>query len=147
MTKKYNIIHIDNYMYGVDSKSVNNINNSDYYILNSTIFKADMVIDGIIWNKSPLYAKHKTYQGKKIIFSNNPALTSLPLLPPIEEDIVNIAAEKAISEDIKVPDCDDHTPYWGPCVSCGSYDNPDVIVGSRVNKNSILQVKTMINYD
>jgi hypothetical protein len=23
--------------------------------------------------------------------------------------------------------CDDHTPYYGACISCGRHDNPDVL--------------------
>lgn len=40
---------------------------------------------------------------------------------------------KIIDDCIKVveahiqPNCDDHTPYYGECVSCGRYDNPDVV--------------------
>lgn len=48
------------------------------------------------------------------------------------------ASNNTVIKDIKVPNCDDHTPYWGACVSCGRYDNPDVLVGHQVDKESIL---------
>ena len=38
-----------------------------------------------------------------------------------------------IEECIKVvkrhvnSNCDDHTPYYGACVSCGRHDNPDIV--------------------
>jgi len=41
--------------------------------------------------------------------------------------------EKAIQECIDLvvkltrPNCKEHTPFKGACVSCGSYENPDVI--------------------
>ena len=36
------------------------------------------------------------------------------------------------------PNCDDHTPYWGACVSCGRYNNPNVLIGEKVDKDSII---------
>lgn len=45
------------------------------------------------------------------------------------------AYEKA--KVVLVENCDDHTPYWGPCVTCGRYDNP-MIPSNEVDKESIL---------
>jgi hypothetical protein len=64
----------------------------------------------------------------------------------IVEAVVDKCAVEAESKDVKVPACDDHTPYRGACVSCGRYDNPDVIISSEVDKHSILNIKTQINY-
>lgn len=33
---------------------------------------------------------------------------------------------KVVERHIK-PNCTDHTPYYGACVTCGRSDNPDVI--------------------
>lgn len=55
----------------------------------------------------------------------------------IKADRINVA-KHAQTKDITVPSCDDHTPYWGACVSCGSYSVTDVIIGSEVDKNSII---------
>lgn len=44
-----------------------------------------------------------------------------------------MSREKIIQECIDAlnkiitPNCHDHTPYRGPCLSCGQYDNPDVL--------------------
>ncbi len=64
----------------------------------------------------------------------------------IIEAVIDKCAVEAESKDVKVPACDDHTPYRGACVSCGRYDNPDVIISSEVDKHSILNIKTQINY-
>jgi hypothetical protein len=50
------------------------------------------------------------------------------------------AALEAASENatvILVPNCSDHTPYRGACVTCGRHDNPDV-PSEEVNEESIL---------
>lgn len=50
------------------------------------------------------------------------------------------AALKAASENatvVMVPNCFDHTPFRGPCVTCGRYDNPDV-ASEVISKKSIL---------
>lgn len=51
------------------------------------------------------------------------------------------AAENVEITPVYTKACDDHTPYWGPCCSCGQYDNPDIKVGDYVNKQSILKLK------
>ena len=56
-----------------------------------------------------------------------------------------VISEKATTEPIYVPSCDDHTPYWGPCVSCGNYDNDDVLVGEKIDKDSILNSYPLTN--
>lgn len=48
------------------------------------------------------------------------------------------AIEQVKTKNITIPNCDDHTPYWGACVTCGLLDNPDVIIGSEIDKESIL---------
>lgn len=65
----------------------------------------------------------------------------------IVELAIDKCAKEANSKDVTSPNCSDHTPYWGACVTCGRIDNPDVITGSEVDKQSILQVKQMINYE
>ena len=52
--------------------------------------------------------------------------------------LLQLAAENANSKDIKEPYCHDHTPFRGECITCGRYDNPYVIIGSEVDKQSIL---------
>jgi hypothetical protein len=44
---------------------------------------------------------------------------------------VKAALEEASKHIISVPRCDDHTPYRGACVTCGSYDNPYILVGDE----------------
>lgn len=51
---------------------------------------------------------------------------------------LELAIENCILDDIEVDNCDDHTPYRGPCCSCGRYDNPKIVIGSTLNKESIL---------
>jgi len=41
------------------------------------------------------------------------------------------AALQAIDDNM-IPNCSDHTPYWGACVSCGRYDNPIVMPDESV---------------
>lgn len=41
------------------------------------------------------------------------------------------AAETNVSNGIE-SNCNDHTPYYGPCVSCGMYDNQQVLPESEV---------------
>jgi hypothetical protein len=41
------------------------------------------------------------------------------------------AAYTSVDNSI-IPNCDDHTPYYGPCASCGSYSNPQVLPKSDV---------------
>lgn len=65
----------------------------------------------------------------------------------IVEAVVDKCAEEARTKDIISPSCNDHTPYWGACVSCGRIDNPDIITESEIDKESILQIKQMIDYD
>lgn len=65
----------------------------------------------------------------------------------IVELAIDKCAKEANSKDVTSPNCSDHTPYWGACVTCGRIDNPNVITGSEVDKQSILQVKQMINYE
>lgn len=48
------------------------------------------------------------------------------------------ASNNATASYIMRPSCDDHTPYWGPCSTCGSYRNPEVISGINIDKESIL---------
>jgi hypothetical protein len=48
-------------------------------------------------------------------------------------------------EDITQPNCDDHTPYWGACVTCGRIDNPDIIIGAKVKEESILNAYPLTN--
>lgn len=38
---------------------------------------------------------------------------------------------------VMISNCDDHTPYWGACGSCGRYDNSEVPT-ECVDANSIL---------
>lgn len=52
---------------------------------------------------------------------------------------IDRCAEKM--DDIEIPNCDDHTPYRGACVTCGLYDNPNVMPSEKVVKQSILNVK------
>ena len=54
------------------------------------------------------------------------------------KQLLELASENVEIEDIKEPRCDDHTPFWGACCSCGRYDNPKILVGHKVNKQSIL---------
>ena len=61
------------------------------------------------------------------------------------EAALKAAAEKVITKGIYAPSCDDHTPYWGPCVSCGRRDNPDVLIGEEVDKESILNAYPLSN--
>lgn len=48
------------------------------------------------------------------------------------------AVDKVKTKEIYKPNCEDHTPYMGPCCSCGSYYNHDILVGEIVDKDSIL---------
>jgi len=64
----------------------------------------------------------------------------------IVEAVIDKCAEEAETKDLTRPNCDDHTPYRGPCISCSNYHNPDIIIGSTINKESILKVKEMINF-
>jgi hypothetical protein len=48
------------------------------------------------------------------------------------------AAEKAIKDNI-IDNCDDHTPYYGACQSCGRYDNFKILTSDEDKiQNSIL---------
>lgn len=58
------------------------------------------------------------------------------------------AALKAASDvidTIMIPNCDDHTPYYGACVSCGRYDNPMTLPGEELVKQSILTAYLLDN--
>jgi hypothetical protein len=37
------------------------------------------------------------------------------------------AVNQVINESV-IQNCNDHTPFWGECVSCGRYDNPTVYI-------------------
>lgn len=65
----------------------------------------------------------------------------------IVELVIDKCAEEVEINPIYEPNCDDHTPYWGKCISCGRYDNPDILVGSSVDKQSILSIKDKIKYE
>lgn len=47
---------------------------------------------------------------------------------------LNAILEKAQVK--KVPNCDDHNPYWGSCGKCGRYDNPEIYI-NELDKDSI----------
>ena len=54
------------------------------------------------------------------------------------EASLKIASEKAIKDNM-VDNCDDHTPYWGSCQSCGRSDNFKRLTTNTDNiENSIL---------
>jgi hypothetical protein len=36
------------------------------------------------------------------------------------------AALKAVDDNV-ISNCEDHTPFWGECQSCGRYDNPAIL--------------------
>ena len=55
----------------------------------------------------------------------------------IKADRENVAEHATTKEDY-APSCSDHTPYRGPCGSCGSYNTYDVLVGATVDKDSIV---------
>ncbi len=61
-------------------------------------------------------------------------------IPLILEKVANKAQTTALYR----PNCDDHTPYWGACISCGRTDNPDVIDGSIIDKESITNLEQEI---
>lgn len=48
-------------------------------------------------------------------------------------------------EDITRPNCDDHTPYYGACITCGKVDNPDVVIGAKVKEDSIINAYPLTN--
>lgn len=96
------------------------------------------------------------YEGR-LIKSDNTETTGSVTYLQLENDFIKISkvytekdirefikkdresvAKHAITKDITEPACQDHTPYWGACISYGRYDNPDIIVGSEVDKNSII---------
>lgn len=79
---------------------------------------------------------------------NNPSKEeSLAAIKEIVEQVIEKCTEEAEAKDLMAPNCDDHTPYWGACISCGKYDNPDIVIGSEVDKESILNVKQLIEYE
>lgn len=48
------------------------------------------------------------------------------------------AAKNSVDDNV-LPNCDNHTPYWGECQTCGRYDNPTVIRDEEAVKQSILK--------
>ena len=58
-------------------------------------------------------------------------------LKQLLEEYTDRIVKNAETKEVYAPSCDDHTPYRGACVSCGSYSNPDILVGSEVDKESI----------
>lgn len=58
------------------------------------------------------------------------------------------AALKAAQEIIgknTVPNCSDHTPFWGVCVTCGRYDNPEIPADNQTIKDDILKCYPLTN--
>ena len=51
-----------------------------------------------------------------------------------------LEAAKQQVENYNGPNCYDHTPYYGPCVTCGSYDNYELIRDPEGLKDSILTI-------
>ena len=60
------------------------------------------------------------------------------------KQVLELAAKNAKTKPLYTKACDDHTPYWGPCCSCGQYDNPDIKVGDYIDKQSILDTINQI---
>jgi len=54
------------------------------------------------------------------------------------KQVLELASENADTKVIKRLECEDHTPFMGPCCSCGEYVNREIIVGSVVDKQSII---------
>jgi hypothetical protein len=54
------------------------------------------------------------------------------------KELLELAADNATTEEIYEDACKDHTPYRGVCCSCNSYYNHKELVGSIINKESIL---------
>ena len=61
------------------------------------------------------------------------------------EAALKAASENVESKEIYEPSCSDHTPYRGVCGSCGSYNTYDVLVGSTIDKESILNAYPLEN--
>lgn len=56
-------------------------------------------------------------------------------------------ALEAVGENAKVVmvlNCDDHTPYYGACVSCGRTDNPQIPT-TEIDVNSIIDAYPLTN--
>ena len=69
----------------------------------------------------------------------------------INEAIKEIC-ETLIDECDKVLDsmtrdnCSDHTPYYGPCITCGNRDNYEKLDDPEDVKEAILDIKKQIKY-
>jgi len=73
--------------------------------------------------------------------------TSYDIISAMKEacrQTLELCAKNVKTEPVYTKACDDHTPYWGACCSCGQYNNPDIKIGDKINKQSILDTINQI---
>jgi hypothetical protein len=64
------------------------------------------------------------------------------------KEVVKYTLEQAAEKGkvVMTENCNDHTPYRGPCVSCGRYDNPEIPT-DMIDQQSILSLEEQIIKD
>jgi hypothetical protein len=83
------------------------------------------------------------YHGDTITWTTQKAMIEFAKLHV--EAALKEAAEKAIKDNI-IDNCDDHTPYYGACQSCGRYHNFKILTSDEDKiQNSILNSYPLTN--
>jgi hypothetical protein len=85
---------------------------------------------------------------KHVVYSKREEYFSSLWLKEFTKELVDVVienCEKVITESTK-DNCNDHTPYWGACCTCGRMENYDVLDTPDNVKESIKDIKEQITY-